>query len=58
MDYGSYNNNGVTPPNYSGYDKYYLGWVTPTIMNSAENVTLPADGETYRAVTSVWMCAS
>ena len=52
MDYGSYNNNGVTPPNYSGYDKYYLGWVTPTIMNSAENVILPADGKIYRAVTS------
>ena len=29
LDDGSYNNNGKTPPGYTLYDKYYLGWVTP-----------------------------
>ena len=29
MDGGSYNNNGNTPPNYTIYDKYFLGWKTP-----------------------------
>lgn len=40
MDQGSYNNNGLTPPVYSAYDRYYMGWLTPSIMNSAENVSL------------------
>ena len=40
MDQGSYNNNGLTPPVYSAYDRYYMGWLTPKIMNEAENVTL------------------
>ena len=42
MDYGSYNDNGNTPPNYSVYDKYYLGWATPTLLkqNEAKNVTV------------------
>ena len=32
MDAGSYNDNGKTPPNYSIYDKYYLGWLTPKVL--------------------------
>lgn len=32
MDAGSYNDNGKTPPNYSIYDKYYLGWLTPEVL--------------------------
>ncbi len=53
MDQGSYNNDGKTPPNYSAYDKYYLGWTTPTIMNKAENVTIQsADNHDYRVVTA------
>ncbi len=58
MDQGNYNNDGKTPPNYSAYDKYYMGWATPTIMKEAENVTLPADGQTYRAVTSGTLSAT
>ncbi len=52
MDGGSYNNDGKTPPNYSAYDKYYLGWITPTVLNTQSNVTLEADGATYYAITS------
>lgn len=40
MDYGCYNNDGRTPPLYSAYDCFYMGWTTPTLMNSPENVTL------------------
>lgn len=29
MDYGCYNNNGNTPPNYSIFDKYFIGWASP-----------------------------
>ena len=51
MGYGNYINNGNTPPNYSAYDKYYLGWVTPTFLSTSQQVTLPADGETYYMLT-------
>ena len=45
MDYGSYNNNGKTPPNYNIYDKYYLGWQSPINPgNKAQNLSLIAVG--------------
>lgn len=42
MDQGSYNNDGNTPPNYSIFDKYYLGWATPKFLSTADkkNVTM------------------
>ena len=51
MGYGNYINNGNTPPNYSAYDKYFLGWATPTFLDKNQEVTLPADGETYYMLT-------
>ncbi|MCQ2347230.1 MAG: M6 family metalloprotease domain-containing protein [Paludibacteraceae bacterium] len=41
MDYGIYNNDGNTPPAYSGYERFFLGWITPTLLHEAANVTLP-----------------
>ncbi len=32
MDAGSYNNESRTPPNYSIYDKFFLGWATPKFL--------------------------
>ena len=29
MDQGSYNNKGRTPPTYSSYERFYLGWLEP-----------------------------
>lgn len=52
MSMGAYNNDGKYPPNYSVYDKYFLGWVTPQMMDTAENVILPNDLHTYRMVTA------
>lgn len=59
MDGGSYNNNTNTPPNYSVYEKYYLGWVTPELLRFrmdgqdtifSYNDTLNAHSD-YRMVT-------
>ena len=51
MDQGSYNNDGNTPPNYSVFDKYYLGWLTPKFLakDAIDNVTLTtAYGDGYQ----------
>ena len=41
MDYGPYNNGGNTPPNYSAYERWFMGWMTPTLVNKKANVVLP-----------------
>lgn len=32
MDGGPYNNGGKTPPSYSSYERFFLGWMTPTVL--------------------------
>mgnify|MGYP003306089105 FL=1 len=46
MGYGNYLNNGNTPPNYSVYDKYYLGWIEPEALAKTQGLEIPADGAT------------
>ena len=46
MGYGNYLNNGNTPPNYSVYDKYYLGWLEPEALAQTQTLEIPADGMT------------
>ncbi len=41
MDYGPYNNNGCTPPNYSAFERYAMGWLEPVRIDGAMNATLP-----------------
>lgn len=41
MDGGNYLNNERTPPSYSSYERFYLGWLTPTLLNEAETIELP-----------------
>lgn len=57
MDGGAYNNGGKTPPNYSIYDKYFLGWKKPINPGAtAQNLSLNAAGtagyEGYQIATS------
>lgn len=40
MDAGNYSNNERTPPAYSSYERFYLGWLTPTLLNQPDNITL------------------
>ena len=40
MDAGPYNNNGRTPPAYSGYERFFCGFAQPVILNSPCDVTL------------------
>ena len=66
-DYGTNSDNGVTPGNwtlmdqgsyltlpplYSIYDKYFMGWGTPTILKDPENVNMPVGTAYARQITS------
>lgn len=48
MDYGPYNNDGMTPPNYSAYERYALDWITPDVMTSGSH-SLGSLGDTNQA---------
>ena len=39
MDY-PYSNDSKTPPGYTAYEKFFMGWVTPQVLNTALNDTL------------------
>lgn len=41
MDYGPYNNDSKTPPAYSAYERWFMGWLSPTLINSAATIVLP-----------------
>lgn len=40
MDYGPYNNNGCTPPNYSMYERNALQWTEPTVLKPGMQVSM------------------
>ena len=40
LDYGPYNNNGNTPPSYSAYERFFVGWLTPELLTEAKQVHL------------------
>ena len=40
LDYGPYNNDGNTPPAYSAYEQFFMGWLMPRLIVDAENVEL------------------
>ena len=40
MDYGPYNNDGNTPPTYSAYERFFMGWLQPRLIVDPENVEL------------------
>lgn len=54
LDYGPYNNDGRTPPNYSAYERYALDWLKPRTVPYDGEISLPALGESniaYRVLT-------
>lgn len=40
MDAGAYLNEGRTPPTYSAYDRFFLGWLTPHQLSTPSDKTL------------------
>ena len=50
LDYGPYNNDGNTPPAYSAYERFFMGWITPRVLKDPENVTLHLLNETGEAL--------
>ena len=52
MDYGPYCNDGITPPNYTIYDKYFLGWVDMENPGDEAQVLTMAAGEGYQIASS------
>lgn len=40
MDYGNYSNLGRTPPTYSAYDRFFLGWLVPEQESTPGSLTL------------------
>lgn len=40
MDAGAYNNKGRTPPTYTAFDRFYLGWFTPEQISTPIDLTL------------------
>jgi M6 family metalloprotease-like protein len=40
LDYGPYNNDGNTPPAYSAYERFFMGWLTPRVLDDPEYVWL------------------
>lgn len=43
MDEGPYNNEGRTPPNYSAYERFSLGWIEPERLSAGDKELLPID---------------
>ena len=53
MDYGPYNNEGNTPPAYSAYERFFMGWLTPRVLTAPEKVTL---GKLNTDTTALLLC--
>lgn len=42
LDYGPYNNDGRTPPNYGAYERNAMGWSEPIMLDEPMSVSLNA----------------
>lgn len=43
LAYGPYNNNGDTPPAFSGYERFFMGWSNPTQLMGSGEITMATD---------------
>ena len=49
LDYGPYNNGGNTPPAYSAYERWWMGWIEPKVLKDTASYILPDLSETKAA---------
>ena len=49
MDSGPYLNTGRTPPCYSSYERFFLGWLIPTELKDRGNFSLDSLGSSNKA---------
>ncbi len=42
MDSGGHNENGHIPPGYTAYERFFMGWLKPQILNEYGQYTLPS----------------
>lgn len=52
MDYGPYNNDSNTPPAYSAYERFFMGWLTPTLLTDSATVTLRTTGDSAALIVT------
>lgn len=50
LDAGPYNNDGNTPPTFSAYERFYMGWLTPRLITESENIILEELSSTNTAL--------
>lgn len=50
MDNGSYNNGGRTPPYFSSYERYSLGWIEPAEITASDTTFVLPDISTNQAL--------
>lgn len=50
LDYGPYNNSGMTPPLYGAFERYALGWMEPREIDRAVSATLPPVGDNVAGI--------
>lgn len=46
LDHGSYNNDCMTPPTFTAYERYCMGWLDPKELKDASNITMYPMGVT------------
>lgn len=51
MGSGNWLNNGITPPNYSIFDKYYMGWETPSMTEPRGHTLLLSPSQKGYVIT-------
>lgn len=49
MDHGSYNNASRTPAGYTAYERFFFGWLKPTLLNHPATMELGAINTTNEA---------